>query len=829
MKTKKLIKRTAAFCLTLAGFCAAQSAFAEVTVPEWQNSFTTAPANKVAFYLYHVDSDKFTTNQLPFVDAKDATPWKNDDKFCNYKESTNHYLYVEDKVFKSGKNEKGDQAVKFQKDPNGEKWCLYFQYSSFFTKVYPVFYGNNNKIEVTNKPKSLVPQYEWYLISETQWKNHLAIEGAKKILDEANGLLSSAKESETQATLKTAVDETEVVINAVEIEVDATETLNPKIEALKQALEDFKVANVSQVREIFGETISEARDYSPMFDFLATAITAANGVYEDADATAEELDAAKVTLESVVAQAQAIVNSDAYKTYSTYISMIETSNAKATEAGYAGYDATAATTAMNAEKQNLLGISDAAGMTDINNTLKTHVEQVVRDYAYYAGAESVAGQAAKVGYTADLAAIKAATVSELPELIEGIRAEAKKGVFNYIANYEGEDPIDMTIFINNNSFEFGETGWNRGWNASYTGGNPDIGARWNYLDYATIGCDGSYLYNTWKEYYGNSAGFGVYQYITGLPNGKYKLEALLTSDPGNKIYLTVDAEKNKQTRVGEGVISENGKGEFVEASCEFYVNNMAITIGAIGEQKSSLYDAWFRADNFRLTLLPATMDEDGNEKPSDYTSGDVMPVVKVTREIKANQWTTLCLPMDCAKPESLSLYEVADETQDENGGVSVTVAASSDEKIKAGKPYIVKNADAVISEFVSNGVSLVEAPKTAGEFIPFTGLFTTTELNAGDIYVSTSADNAEGDKPVYKSLSETASNKNMKGFRAYFQVPAETAESSVRFVTEGDITGIMQAIEEQQTSAGAYNLSGHKVNTLQKGIYVIDGKKIIIK
>lgn len=828
MKTKKLIKRTAAFCLTLAGFCAAQSAFAEVTVPEWQNSYTSAPANKVAFYLYHVDSDKFTTNQLSFVDAKDATPWKNDDKFCNYKESTNHYLYVEDKVFKSGKNEKGDQAVKFQKDPNGDKWCLYFQYGyNVIRTAYPVFYGDNGSIDVTYRPSSLVPKYDWYLISDAQWKNHLAIVDAKEVLDEADKLLKSATASPTQETLQNAVGETETVISGVvnNLETDATAEISSKVETLKTALDAFKAANIGQVRTALGDAIGEARSFSPMFSFLETAIGAANDVYTNQNANADQLDAAKSRLDDVVRQAEAIVASDAYKTCSAYISMIETSNAKATEAGYTGYNATGATTAKDKAKADLLLVENVDDLANINNTLKAHAEQAAGDYARYAGAEDVVNQAAKVGYTADLAAIKAAAVGELSGLIKDVRTAATnaESVLNYIANYKGEDDIDMTIFIKNNSFELGDA-------TDWTLANSDGGTSVKLAepDYLTEGIDGGFLFNTWKQKDNDAEGFGIYQKLTGLPNGKYKLEALLTSSYGNKTYLTVNTG-NSQTRVGDGVSSPSGASEFVKASYDFNVTNGTVTIGAIGEEKGSIfsrYSTWFRADNFRLTLLSraATFDE---AVAYAYTS-EPLPVVKVSREIKANQWTTLCLPMECAKPESLTLYEVTSETE-ENGSVSVTVAASSDEKIKAGKPYIVKNADVAISEFVANGVSLVEAPKTAGEFIPFTGLFTTTELNAGDIYVSTSADNAEGDKPVYKSLSETAANKNMKGFRAYFKVPAETAESSVRFVTEGDLTGIMQAIEEQQTFAGAYNLSGHKVNTLQKGIYVIDGKKIIIK
>lgn len=824
MKTKKLIKRTAAFCLTLAGFCAAQSAFAEVTVPEWQNSYTSAPTQ--AFYLYNTAKGKFATNSLTLLDDESkATTWT----YSSKKLGTNGQYFARGGLFAGYPLTIGNSGIDFTLDytQSDDKWGIYFtsgRNNYYVQAATQLQFGEGNaKI------------YEWYFISTTQYGNHNAIVAAKNgVFAEANQLLEAAEEGDAKTALSNAITTAETAINSVNIEnAEAVTTINDAVAELRYAIAVYKQFGLNQYVEALRITLNVAANYDgPEFGFLKDALSEANTAMNADPKNADDLDTANKNLTAALNLARTIVEDEAFTTYQNNIAMIGDNIEKASD--YTSY-ATELTGVKSQAEKDFLAITSVAGLTDINNTLKNANDAFGDKLNLCNAAWAVATQANAVGYEEGFVTVKALTskditAANIKTTINNIRNSAKDGVRSYIATYIGLNPIDMTIFINNNSFELGDmTGWSIATNASSIGGSPDNGVRMNEQNYATSDGHGSYLYNTWKEYYGNSAGFGVYQYITGLPNGKYKLEALLTSDPGNKIYLTVDAEKNKQTRVGEGVISENGKGEFVEVSCEFSVKDKAVTIGAIGEQKSSLYDAWFRADNFRLTLLPATMDEDGNEKPSDYTSGDVMPVVKVNRTIKANQWTTLCLPMECAKPESLTLYEVADETQDENGRISVTVAASSDEKIKAGKPYIVKNADAVISEFIANGVSLVEAPTPAGEYIPFTGLFTTTELNAGDIYVSTSADNAEGDKPVYKSLSETASNKNMKGFRAYFQVPAETAESSVRFVTEGDLTGIMQAIEEQQTATGIYDLSGRKASTLQKGIYVIDGKKIIIK
>lgn len=859
MKTTRLSKNFAALCLAMAGFWAAQGALAEVVVPEWKNSYTTAPTNSQNFYLYHVDSEMFATNQLPFVNAQSATPWNNNSALHTIKDNKDYYFQLG--TSGNGNFEKKDLAATF--NLNGGKWSLTFKYWYGLGYKYTALRGQDNQIVLSDRVGSRTEYYEWYLISESQWKNHIAIADAKILLDEANSLLESAIEGEPQQALQTAVGNTENVIEAIiNIDEDASGAINEKVDVLKQALKDYKDANAGQMLEVLGNAISAAREFSPMFTFLDTAINEADAVYTKEGATPDELDAATKKLAGCVEQAQAIKDSEEYATYLAYIQQIEGNIAKAAEAGYTGYDAAGFNSAIATAEAALLGLSSKDGFSKeepkINDKLKAAVDKSEGDVARYAGAEAVVAQAAKVGYTADVASLKTALVEDLPGLIANIRtaATATARINDFLANYEGEDPIDMTIFIVNNSFELGVQRNNKdeeyieGWTVTSTDGDTGVklAATQNTV---TENVNGGFLFNTWQqastllggEYF---RGYGIYQKLSGLPNGKYRLEALLTSAHDNKTFLTVN-----QDRVGEGVSSANDESEFVDASYEFNVTNGTVTIGAIGESRQSSlvnYTTWFRADNFRLTLLSgATILNDADET-YNYVEG-VLPVVKVSREIKDGQWTTLCLPMDCAKPNTLKLYEVSNETQD-GEHVSIVVSEAEDQTtIKAGVPYIVKNEKMSIGEslggaiggliggdgktnnditnFIAYDVTLAVAPTPEGNYIPFIGLFSATELNPGDIYVSTSTD-ASAEAPIYKELSETASNKTMKGFRAYFKVP-EGANSNVRFITDDVITSIMQAIEEQQKTNGTYDLSGRKANTLQKGTYIIDGKKVIIK
>lgn len=675
---------------------------------------------------------------------------------------------------------------------------------------------------------------------------------AKVILDTANGYLEDAVEGDNKTALANAI---ETATTTIEAATTAEEITNAAA-ILNDALDTYKASIRGQFVDALVDAIAEAEAFTPAFDFLAESIQVAKTAKDNNDLTANELTAAKKALEDEVAKAQAIVDAPNY----AYFKMIEESNAKAEETGYTGYDATDATESLAAAKVELVKITSAEDLKDLvegkwaekEKTLKELAMKAASDVARYAYAEAVVAQAAKIGYTAEVAPLKAATVEELPNLIEGIRTSATLGINNFIDNYEGEDPIDMTIFIKNNSFELGNAdGW------TITNKDGDTGVKLANPDYLSLGIDGGFLYNTWEhgstlaggDYY---RGYGIYQKLSGLPNGKYKLEALLTSDSGYKTSLTVDnnvtnlGSVTQLTRVGEGVFSANGQGEFVEASYEFSVTNGTVTIGAIGENKQSSlvnYNTWFRADNFRLSLISLkTVELADDDETYAYEEGSIRRV-KVTRTIQPGQWTTLCLPMNCAIPQYVTLYEVNEDKEtkvDEH--VSIVVEASKDKTILAGKPYIVNYPathketqwfqqvdvpNPQITEFTASAVELATEPKTVGAYIPFTGLFSATELNAGDIYVSTSTD-ASAEVPVYKELSADASNKQMNGFRAYFKV-TDGASSNVRFITDEVITSIMQAIEDQQVANGTYDLSGRKAATLQKGTYVIDGKKVIIK
>ncbi len=146
---------------------------------------------------------------------------------------------------------------------------------------------------------------------------------------------------------------------------------------------------------------------------------------------------------------------------------------------------------------------------------------------------------------------------------------------------------DFTGAIVNPSFETGNTdGWT-------VGSSKDTGARSNgNATYTMSGADGNWVFNTW------TTGLPITQTITGLPNGTYKLSAVIASDATIKVFITANGErtgaKTTQKEVGK------------EVELEFVVSDNTATIGAIGGSGDN-YVAdggdWYKVDNFRLTYI----------------------------------------------------------------------------------------------------------------------------------------------------------------------------------------------------------------------------------
>ncbi len=242
----------------------------------------------------------------------------------------------------------------------------------------------------------------------------------------------------------------------------------------------------------------------------------------------------------------------------------------------------------------------------------------------------------------------------------------------------------------------------------------------------------------------------------------------------------------------------------------------------------------------KLTIVDyITLDENSTTAPTDY-EGNVL----VKRSIKANQWSTICLPFamtgeqvkaafgDDVELADFNGYELADEDEITSITVKFTnVDASSG--LEANHPCIIKVSEAV-SEFKVENVTvepeedptIAAVKRTKKQWSEMTGTYVAgTVLENNTLFLS--------NNKFYYSKGNT----KMKGYRAFFDfydVLAEVEAMDVKFqIFDG--TTLIENIKLVDTAGAVYTVDGKFIGRdvdlkkLQKGIYVIDGKKVAIK
>ena len=233
--------------------------------------------------------------------------------------------------------------------------------------------------------------------------------------------------------------------------------------------------------------------------------------------------------------------------------------------------------------------------------------------------------------------------------------------------------------------------------------------------------------------------------------------------------------------------------------------------------------------------------EDAQTLPT-YTDG-AKGNVRMTRTINANQWSTIVLPFTLTKAKAeaafgsdvqlaeFSGFEVDYGEDEENTiplGIKInftTFKMSARNSMTGGKPFLIKTSQDITS-FEADECSLVEAVndvEKADEFgTPgkFTGSFVKTVVPKDGLFIS--------DQNFYYSTGNTA----IKAFRGWFELGAvldKETEFGVKMYIDDIETGI-DALRVKDATGTIYDLGGRKVaKPSQSGVYIVNGKKVMVK
>ena len=220
---------------------------------------------------------------------------------------------------------------------------------------------------------------------------------------------------------------------------------------------------------------------------------------------------------------------------------------------------------------------------------------------------------------------------------------------------------------------------------------------------------------------------------------------------------------------------------------------------------------------------------------------------------KNGDWNTLCLPFDVTAAQiaesthplyGATIKELNASTSNLAADGTLTLNFTEATSIEAGRPYIVKWSEGSdISDPVFTGVTIDNSDeakarmtvtsadgkvKFVGQWSPFSIGDTSTGDYDGDLneilYV------ASGNQIGYSAVART-----LKSCRAHFWVKANGAQAGARSIDinygDGETTSIILVNATSRTADGIYTLDGRKLSDMptRKGIYIVNGKKIVVK
>ena len=202
--------------------------------------------------------------------------------------------------------------------------------------------------------------------------------------------------------------------------------------------------------------------------------------------------------------------------------------------------------------------------------------------------------------------------------------------------------------------------------------------------------------------------------------------------------------------------------------------------------------------------------------------------VKIKRSMSADQLNTICLPFALSAEQITTTFGEGTEVYRLTSSTENTFNFTSQEEIIEGIPYLIKPQQNV-TELVFNNVSS-EGKSADGDFLDndfaFVGTFgpATLATDGTELFLASGG--------ILKKPAE-GSNSRIKGFRAYFMVPANTNDAKISFggfetsIDNISIDGL------NMKNNKVYNLNGQLVgsslNGLTKGVYLMNGKKYVVR
>ena len=304
----------------------------------------------------------------------------------------------------------------------------------------------------------------------------------------------------------------------------------------------------------------------------------------------------------------------------------------------------------------------------------------------------------------------------------------------------------------------------------------------------------------------------------------------MTMKEGKSFEATVTLKENAGKE--EAVKAELYMGETVigsvEATLEAYANTtltivatpttaavegaqMYIKVTYAGGELTTAAETRYVAALTYLTL---------DETSAEAVVAGTYDIVTLKRTFNAG-WNTVCLPFVVSDVEAF--FGEGAKAYTFSSFAEGVLGFNKVESLSASYPYVV-----YVPAAITEDIALADITIASTDNDPFY-----THINNAyfrGTYAPIAAPNMEGKWGVTDEgrIAQGSAAASIDGFRAYFELPA-TASAPMLSIDGGPATRIHSIDNGQLTIDNAYDLSGRRVAQPSKGLYIINGKKVVIK
>lgn len=211
--------------------------------------------------------------------------------------------------------------------------------------------------------------------------------------------------------------------------------------------------------------------------------------------------------------------------------------------------------------------------------------------------------------------------------------------------------------------------------------------------------------------------------------------------------------------------------------------------------------------------------------------------VTLQRTLSKDYWNTFCVPFALDAEQVAQYFGEGTQlrTYEGNCNNNIVYFATVD-NIEAGKPYIMKPGNAVVKNPTFEGVSMVATGLDENGNPQAVGDASTVQMKGIYNQILLKTDKTElflGDNDLFYYPINDIDARTIGGLRAYFIVPQGTDIKKLRANLDGTPTSLDTIFDTEESKAPVYNLHGqcvgNSLRALKSGIYIQNGKKVVVK